>query len=672
VEQAKGLGEFPADQLVRMVEAFGTVATNDPGYARLVDQTAAFVAQRKSEAEGALILLKRAQQLDLEEHRFEMIRLLGKAAHQLTKKEYGASLIEAMRLLALAYRGAGLLWASRASCIFAIASMFIEAEDDAQPPASIVPSLMMLAWVAVELRHFPDALEAIRLVRGCLASMPFTDESKELARQRLERFDMVLASHIVNFKHIELEASNGLPDVLAGLALHHSRMSLLYALGYEALLREKGALPPETTADDVEEFMTLLASQLAADDLRSPVIFNRAEPQLYASTVLGVRIEVRHNGAESSSLVAEAVIGAIEALFATTIDLEAPPHTEIFSITIEEAVSLSEPTFTVDTDNMTAIVRWPEGRFPATVSCQEEVQEVLVGLAGAVFMATCAVRDPEATFTRFFSDDAVLHRIAMIVASGNSRTRIFGGVLTRIDDWVKLAQRSYPLQPTRPEIVRSTAKAPARSADAPRDPHPRETGVKPLNSHRNIAVRSVIDHHLWNRAGWSGTAFADWGPAYPPAMALLFTDREAARKIFERWRDRFSEVDEGEDIYVAVVRGVSADNPAHYRVMITSRPDVSEQGATGRGFMVACRTNTMTAETDANLAIFLEAYGRSQSYALMPAIWKEGGQPELLPDLAIYKRHLSVKLASEVSESDVEFMAVRSADEPRPSRGSGS
>ena len=101
----------------------------------------------------------------------------------------------AMRLLSLAYRSAGLLWAARASCIFAIASIFIEAEEDSDLPASVVPTLMLLGWITVELRHLPDAFEAIRLVRGCVARLPLDDASKERAAKRLQEFDLVLGSH---------------------------------------------------------------------------------------------------------------------------------------------------------------------------------------------------------------------------------------------------------------------------------------------------------------------------------------------------------------------------------------------------------------------------------------------------------------------------------------------
>ena len=89
----------------------------------------------------SLLLLERARQLDFDRN-FEMIRLLGRAVRQLTKREHSDSLAEATQLLALAYRSAGLLWAARAICLFAVATMFIDAEEGGDLPASVVPNVM--------------------------------------------------------------------------------------------------------------------------------------------------------------------------------------------------------------------------------------------------------------------------------------------------------------------------------------------------------------------------------------------------------------------------------------------------------------------------------------------------------------------------------------------------
>ncbi len=658
IEQAKGLGEFTADRLIQMIEVFGNVAANDPGYANLVDQLSTFVSERTSEAQGALVLLKRAQQLDFEDC-FEMIRLLGRAGHQLTKKEYTGSLIEAMRLLSLAYRSAGLLWAARASCIFAIASIFIEAEEYSNLPASVVPTIMLLGWITVELRHLPDTFEAIRLVRGCVATLPLSDSSKELADKRLQEFDMVLSSQIMNFTEAELQQSAGLPDVLGGLGLHHSRSSLLYALGYEQKLRDEGWIPSKETPEEVAELFTLLASQPASENLRSIVIINEPRSQSYVSMVLGIRIEVQHQGSEAATLAAEAVIGSIEALFATTINFDAPPHTEAFTIMIEENADGSAPTFTVDPEQMTAAVHWPSGLLPATYGKQDEIQKMLVSLAGTIFTVTCAVKDIDAIFTRFFSDDAVLHRIAMIAVAGNSHSRLFETSVTRLSDWTELTENTFSLQPLHPKIVRRKLKSREDEREEKEQPAVNIGNLIPSRDHRDLTVHSIIDIHLWDRAGWSGTAFADWGAPYPPAIALLFTDADAGRKIFERWQERFGRIDKQDDIYLAIVRGISSDNPAHYRVLITSNMRPKDELPNGQQLMVVCRMNTMHAESDANLVHFLEAYGRSGRYALLPAVWKGEGKPEFLSDLTIFKRKLSVKEASEIGDNDIEMMALK-------------
>ena len=63
--EARGLGEFEATRLVKLIEAVGNAAGIDPAYNALIEEVADFVSERTGEAEGALVLLKRAQKLDL-------------------------------------------------------------------------------------------------------------------------------------------------------------------------------------------------------------------------------------------------------------------------------------------------------------------------------------------------------------------------------------------------------------------------------------------------------------------------------------------------------------------------------------------------------------------------------------------------------------------------------
>ena len=120
LEHAKPMAEFDAERVEKIIGTAGQVAGHNPAYNALVEDLAVFIAERKSEAEGARILVQRAHQLDFDQH-FEMIRLLGKAIPKLSKREYVNELVEALNLLTLAYRSAGLLWAARATCLMAAA-----------------------------------------------------------------------------------------------------------------------------------------------------------------------------------------------------------------------------------------------------------------------------------------------------------------------------------------------------------------------------------------------------------------------------------------------------------------------------------------------------------------------------------------------------------------------
>ncbi len=654
VERAKGLGEFSAERLTKMIEVFGTIAGRDPNYTQLVDDVAAFVAERTGEAQGALVLLKRAQQLDFEDN-FEMIRLLGKAARQLTKKEYSDSLVEALRLLALAYRSAGLLWAARASCIFAIASIFIEAEETSDLPASIIPTIMLLAWITIELRQLPECLEVIRLVQTCAASLPLDDESQDLVAKRLNELDLTLASHVLNFSTEELQAVIKLPDIFARLGLLHSRNALLYALGHEQFLREEGSIPEEETAERVAELFMLLASQPVSENFHTPVIFNDGESQYLVTRVQGVRVSVHHKCSEAATQASEALVGSIEALFATVIDLGAVAHTESFTITLQESSEILKPDFKFNMDNMTAVVRWPTGMIPATYLRQDEVQKMMIVFAAELFASTCYVKDLQQTITHILDNEAVIDRIGMVLVIGNSRKRILKQSLSRLSDWTNISSSTFPLEPLRPAISR-------HSLDSKMDTDvstltSKETTPSILNDHRNLGVRSVIDVHLWDQSGWTGTAFAYLGYSYPPVVALVFKNESAAKKIFKRWRERFGDTDHNEDIYLAIVRGISTEHPAYYRLLVTSRLPSKNAHPTNKIFSVAARIQTMHAESNFNLENFLNLYSRSKAYLLLPAVLK-GGSPDLITELAILKRDLSVVNASEVSEQDIEAMAL--------------
>lgn len=637
---AKGLGEFSFDRFTKLIDVFGMVAANDAEYAKLIDELAAAVSERAGEAQGGLILLKRAKQLDFEDN-LEMIRLLGKAARQLTKKEHADELTEALHLLALAYRSAGLPWAARASCMFAIATVVVESEESSELPPSIVPLALLLAAIAIEIGHIPDTLESICLARGCVEKLPLTDESKERATKFLQELDLIVACQILNLTETELQKIKSLPDTLERLEMIQSRTALLYTLGHEDVLRNDGSIPESESSDAVSEIFIRLANQPAASKQNEVIVTNQDKAQCFTSRVYGVELRVHHSCTEASILAAEAVIGAIEATFATMFDFKIMPYTESFSITIHEKDG-GEPDFEVDADRMSSNVYWPAGLIPATFNRQGEVRPMLVSLATTVLAVTCMVRNFEETVEKLFHKEAVLDRIAMVMVAGNSRHRTFSKAVSSISDWVQ-ANTVYQLRATRPVIE----KRPSKPIQPNNTPEVKTGYPFERNDHRAFAVRSVIDAHLWDRARWFGTAFAEFGPDVPPVIALMFKDEAAARSIFKRWKERFGNDDRDDEIYLAIVREISSKNPSHYRVLVTSSPS-SLSNNSDQVFSFVTRTQTMYAESGTYLNHFLAMYARTRAYLIAPAVMGPEKSPDFLMDLAILKRRLSVKKSSEI------------------------
>jgi hypothetical protein len=493
VKQVKGLVEFNLERLVELINVLGNIADNDPAYAKLVDDIAGLVSERTGEGQGALILLGRAQQLTFD-HKFEMIRLLGRAVQKLAKKEYAESLAQAHNLLALAYQSAGLFWAARASCILAIGTICIEADENNDVPAvNIVPLLSQLGGITLSLNHIPDALESIAFIRRCQSSLPLDEETLNRSMSRVETFDEIFGSQILSYSDEELKHISRFPDILESLGMYHSRSALLYVLGYEKILREDGSIPISETPEQVNEFFNMFASMPFVESLLGRPIFNELNGQRFITKVQGVRISINHDSTEVFILAAEAVVGAIEALFATTLEFEAVAHTESFDIDIVPNHEISLPEFDIHKAEMSAVLQWPVTLVPATYKHQTGVQRILVNLAISVFNTVCYVKNLDQVITQLVNDEGLIERVAIIISSGNVHQRLFTKKVSRLNDLIDAEAATFPFQSNRPEIVRYKMEACVDDAKKCKEPSNQQIRS---SDHRLLDVHSIINVYL--------------------------------------------------------------------------------------------------------------------------------------------------------------------------------
>ena len=642
LEHAKPMGEFDAERVKKIIGTAGRVADHDPEYNALVENLAVFVAQRKSEAEGARILVQRAQQLGFNQH-FEMIRLLGKAIPKLSKREYENELVEALNLLTLAYRSAGLLWAARANCLMAAARIVSFAEEESELRLDMIPVIKLWAWLSVELGHLPDLLSAMELLSALLGALPLEDKAKKEILDELRQIDLVLASHLLNCSDEDIGKLEALPDKLDRFSLHFSRSALLYSLGHEKRLREEGSIPEDETVEGASELFSALASQPVLKKIRHPLICNSENGQTFETNVLGFSVRVFCSGSELSILVAEVVVGAVEAFFATTLDLKVMPHTEAFNIKVVEKKGLDEPDFQVDLDRMEATLVWPSGKSPGDFNFQSNSVSALMEMTASILAATCYSSNYEAVFEQLYVNEFAQDRITVLTVAPTNYNRILRRPLSRLSNHIDSGDEIFSIQ-DRPELQ-----------DLTNDVEKFDRGQSTIASHRTVDVSSVIDVHLWDRANWCGTGFFVFDANTPPIIALLFSNQDSAIKIFERWRERFGQRDIDEVIHLAIIRGVSAVNPSHYEVLVTSSLPSETERRFDNLMMHVGRHMTVTPETSTNLERFLEQYQRIGTYLLLSAILK-GSEAKPIVDLGILKNHLSVRNYNDIEPNDIEAM----------------
>jgi hypothetical protein len=656
---ARGLGEFDAERFIKLVDVTGMVAGSDPSYGQLVEDLATFVSERKSEGEGARILLSRARRLDTSKH-FEIIRLVGKAVVQLTKREYVDSLIQGLHLLTIAYRSAGLLWAARASCIFVAASLAIEGEEESEIPITFIPTMKVFAWIALELRCVPDFLNAILMLNGALQAMPLADEAKEKLYGEIRELEYAFACQILNLDDSQLARLNVLPDVLEGLGLMTARTALLDSLGHRDLLRNDGSLPPEETNEDIDRMLSILMSQPVARSIAGPLILNDNSREVISTSIMGMRIEVETLGSEVGSLLAQTLVGSLEAFFATAPDTDVVPHTERLDIVLQFVEDAKLPAFAIDPSTMKGKLLWPSQFSLTSFDNQRAVQDLLVEVASRILAVAFLIRRPKEFFEQLFVGEAVMNRATMIAVSPNSYHRVLSEYIGSLKGWDREGHQTYQVR-ERPHLT--FIELPDDDAPAtPDEEEAGETGGAPqrpeINDHRKVGIKSVIDVHSWDAAGWRGAAYAEFDPRIPPAMALMFENREAARSIFERWVERVGEEDKDELVRISIIRNLPEQPPSHYTVMITAKSDKQDFQAQDT-VILAARMMTMQPENDVNLERFLRSFGRFKAYFLMPAILDGSGPPSMLTDLRIRKRELVVRSADEVGEHDVDRMALK-------------
>ena len=659
VDQAHGLGEFPAELIDQVIDALQPFAPASYAFDALVLKLAEFMGERAKEGKAGRILFRRGEQRLEAEEPIEAIRWLGKASIYFMKEEYAEEQFETLYHLSVAYRGAGLLWAARATSLSALVRMIALSDSTDGPRPELVPAANLFAMISIQLGRFVDALNVILWLNSLHEVLPLSDEGREGLRDKLLEFDHLLMCQIVNLDADDLRALSTAPDMLEKLHLFSARMALMLLLGHAESLKQDGSIPEEGSIDELKELAELAAVQPAARDLPKRLLMYQDREFEASVILLGVEVKFAADASVFGHLLCEAHIGALEGFLATSIETGVFAHTSSLSVTVQICDGCDKPDIVFDPNAMVLTIKWPFELDIRDAAHHQALCDHLVDFCAQVIDAIAIVNpDKDNGFMSQLVDELVVQRSISFSNACIGNHRLFGTHASTITGLQFLSEREYQLTAGAPTLTRG---------DYLDDQHKKETGFtepeRIVQSHQGYVVESIINLHLWDKAGWNGIMFAGYGPAYPPMLALIFRDEQMARSIFSGWREKIGSRDEEDSIRLVLIRGVDAQHPSHYRASISKNFDPQKESVDpSKKYMQASRMLTMTPPNSKNLDTFLSDYEEKQCFVLAPAILGPDGQPQFFTDLSILKRTLYVREAWEVGVHDQDGMALRTDD----------
>ena len=236
----------------------------------------------------------------------------------------------------------------------------------------------------------------------------------------------------------------------------------------------------------------------------------------------------------------------------------------------------------------------------------------------------------------------------------------------RLTDWIDQEGQSYVVLRDRPWRAEKASSA-GGSMEPPKfgkGSPPADLTDKEKLKHTDRRILSPIDAPLWDRAQWRGTLFACF-PGAPPILAIAFEDGEAGKAIFRAWKDRWGDVDKEEALRVAIITGISKQNPAEYAVVVgPNLRHIAEEDK--KVVMFVSRIQRMSPKTSTNLDNFVATYRKMKRFFIAPARISASGEILENPSaqFAIAKRQLDIREAWQIGENDPDISVLNEDDEP--------
>jgi len=656
VTRSKGLLGFPLETLHKLTKELDDFYNGNKSFESLQDNLVDVISERKSSTESAHVLLDRAMQHVKGKRFYKAIGCLGKSLVPLYKEEERDGLIITLAQLSLAYEAVGLLWAARSAMLHAASYATIDFHSRSEINKLQLLTYDKLRLLELRLGRIGYSLEWHRLNHMMNAQfIKSKDDANKLLNDDIH-YGGLLGLLLIKTPDSELPNLELLPDTLLSMDLDFAAYALIYRLGAKDMLSK---IMPENMKDtELDDFFDSYFKQPAQRDLPQKPSFYSEKEVVLESVILGTTFTIKMENCSPNIEIAEYIHASLEGFLATAIELDSIGSKNTVNINITKDASQGIKVTHVIEKNGPITFNIVCGDFnPHSLkraemeSIHSDVYKIVVDIIGHSIW----FKDTRGDLEKLFRDEDVGARAftfaSPLVVQGN----VLGYKPKRdIKEWLIEENTKYKYNEIESGKVKLDLLKDIKNDD--------EETNRNLLRHDQIKNISIIEDHIWDDAGWQGIAYLVH-PEQPPIVALMFTNEEKAKAIFNNWIGLIGREDKDDTIRVAVIQGYSRVNPLWYKFTVSRNlpdPKISK----GKHFLNAGRTHNMTPQSLKNLNGFIEAFNRWGFYLFAPSFIKDKNTfpPKIFIDHGIIKKSFVNKHAWGVGPNDPEIIGLRLED----------
>lgn len=668
LEESKALGSYPIELLEGVISEYGAFI-DSPEFDELYTKLTEVIAQRRSDGSAGTAHVKRAfQKLELDKP-YEAIRWLGRAEELLLKREYRDELTQALLGSGGAYGVVGLRWAARNRALCSLDHTMQEFRESTTVDFAAWLAAKQLAWAELRLGRVPQALAAIILAKMLLPAIGADEETMAEADEEFLSIEVAFGLLLFSLAPAQLSSIAKLHDTFPCYDLVIAGMATLFTLGQRQALRDEQYCPVDQSDQDIDDFLAQWIAVPGGSTMPDRATLTDGETVELRSVVLGCSIILTSNTDPISLGIAESLLGGLECFMATSDERDVLPHRETLRVVMRaDAGRESSPELELVEDSGASF-------FEVSYSTEfrqdsaEKIHQFREWLQVAIVKIVCNfayVRDVAGWLERVAGSERAFTRALVFNDMLTATRNVFGANPSiRIADHIIDEARDFPALRKSPLIVREEPEPEIHDKSTYGSGEPPAVFTKPEDmKHTDRTIFSPIQLDLWNQAGWHGTAFMAHPQMPGPLLALHFSDADAARRIFEDWRDRWGREGSDANLRISIITGVSQSEPFAYSMHISP---VFRANAVGKGkiFLSLSRYLRMHPKTPDNLYRFLAAFQTAGNFGLVPAITPVGHSfPEPMYDLVQPRCNLEVRPAWSIEEHDPDLSVLQDDDNP--------